>query len=163
MIKQLYILFLFTTLVSFGQEKKKHQDFNTMLKTLLSHTVKEVQPEDCNTNNITYLDARELQEYNVSHLNNAIWCGYNNFKIKKLKDIDKNSKIVVYCTVGYRSEKVTEKLEKAGFTNVSNLYGGIFAWVHANKKVYNKKGETKNIHTYDKNWSTWLKTGQGIY
>ena len=54
-----------------------------MLKTLLSHTVKEVQPEDCNTNNITYLDARELQEYNVSHLNNAIWCGYNNFKIKK--------------------------------------------------------------------------------
>jgi len=32
----------------------------------------------------------------------------------------------VYCSLGIRSEVIAKKLKKAGYTNVFNLYGGIF-------------------------------------
>ena len=75
------------------------------------------------------LDAREEKEFKVSHLKNAICVGYDNFKLKetleKLPE-DKNTKIVVYCSLGIRSETVAHKLIEAGYTNIYNLYGGIF-------------------------------------
>lgn len=39
--------------------------------------------------------------------------------------IDKNSKISVLCNSGRRSAIATQMLQKAGFTNVVNLKGGI--------------------------------------
>ncbi len=68
-----------------------------------------------------------------------------------LKNLDKDKPVVVYCSVGYRSEKIAEKLEKEGFTQVYNLYGGIFEWVNQDNPVYNEKGKTNNIHPY-----SWL-------
>lgn len=163
-MKQFLIgLFLLTSFLVSGQQKVANKKFDTMLNTLLSHTVTEVTPADCKSDNIVYLDAREKEEYEVSHINDAQWAGYSTFKVKRLKKLPKDSKIVVYCTVGYRSEKVTEKLEKAGFTNVSNLYGGIFEWVHAGNKVYNNSGITEDIHTYDSDWAQWLNTGNKIF
>jgi rhodanese-related sulfurtransferase len=47
--------------------------------------------------------------------------------------------------VGYRSEKVTEKLQKAGFTQVSNLYGGIFEWVNQGYPIVNQSGATSDV------------------
>jgi len=97
----------------------ENKSFNVMLKTLLSHNVKElgVKEESIDSNTL-FLDAREYLEYNVSHLKNSVWVGYNDFEISRVKNIAKNKKIVVYCSVGYRSEKITEKLIKAGYTNI---------------------------------------------
>lgn len=151
-------LLLGVTLVA--QEKTSNPKFDKMLKSLLTHTVTEVLPKDiANDKNIVYLDAREKKEYKVSHIDSATWVGFNTFKLKRVKHIPKDQKIVVYCTVGYRSEKIAEKLIQAGFTDVSNLYGGIFEWVHQNKTVANKNGTTQEIHTYDKEWGQWLEKG----
>ena len=148
-----------------GQKKVSNDAFDTMLHSLLQHSVPEVLPEDCNTyNEIIYLDARENKEYQVSHIQNAEWIGYDSFTLKNVKHIPKDKKIVVYCTVGFRSEKVAEKLIKAGYTNVANLYGGIFEWMHTDNKVMNDS-ITKDVHTYNKEWSQWLAkdTGNKIY
>ena len=51
----------------------------------------------------------------------------------------KKTPTIVYCTIGARSETIGEKLKKNGFTNVYNLYGGIFEWKNADFKVLNKK------------------------
>ncbi|MGY6647763.1 rhodanese-like domain-containing protein [Wenyingzhuangia sp. IMCC45574] len=154
---------LFTILLSISvsaQHKTNNPKFDKMLNGLLSHTVKEVTPEDvCNNKEIIYLDAREKKEFKVSHIKNATWVGFNTFKLKKVKDIPKDKKIVVYCTVGYRSEKIAEQLIKAGYKDVSNLYGGIFEWVHKNQEVINKKGTTQEVHTYDSEWGQWLEKG----
>ena len=56
--------------------------------------------------------------------------GLKNLLKYKVEDIARESTIVVYCSVGYRSEKIAEELDKLGFTNVSNLYGGIFEWIN---------------------------------
>ncbi|MBL0331457.1 MAG: rhodanese-like domain-containing protein [Chlorobi bacterium] len=110
------------------------------------------------------LDSREKKEYDVSHLKNSIWVGYSDFNLERLKGIDKSSKIVVYCSVGYRSEKISEKLLSNNYTNVSNLYGGIFEWVNNNSPIYDLNNKsTKKIHAYDHIWGLWLKKGEKIF
>lgn len=163
MNKIIYILLFLISVTLNGQQNSEEQGFKSMLNSLLSHTVKAITPEDCNETNIVFLDTRAQEEYKVSHIDNALFIDYNSFKIKHLKNFEKNTKIVVYCTVGYRSEKIGEKLQNAGFTNVSNLYGGIFAWAKAGKTLYNANGKTNNIHTYNKDWAKWLTTGNAVY
>ncbi|WP_295986776.1 rhodanese-like domain-containing protein [uncultured Algibacter sp.] len=116
--------------------------------------------------NIILLDSREEKEFKTSHLKNAIYVGYDFFNLdsvqSKLKN--KNSKIVVYCSLGVRSEDVAEKLKKAGYSNVYNLYGGIFEWKNNDLEVLNlNEKPTDSIHIYSKAWSKWLKKGVKVY
>ncbi|MEP3838042.1 MAG: rhodanese-like domain-containing protein [Algibacter sp.] len=116
--------------------------------------------------NVVLLDSRELKEYETSHLKNAIHVGYDHFEINKVKEIipDKNVEIVVYCSVGIRSESIGDSLKKAGYTHVQNLYGGIFEWKSNDFPVYNSiEKETDSIHTFNKVWSKWLKKGIKVY
>jgi len=139
--------------------------YNLTLKTLLSHSVPEVTvPQVKDMKDVLLLDARELNEYKVSHIKNARFVGYDQFEVDKIKSVDKNQKIVVYCSVGYRSEKISEKLKQAGFADVSNLYGGIFEWVNQGNPVVDEKGKvTENIHAYSKTWGVWLDKGVKVY
>ena len=71
---------------------------------------------------------------------------------------------MVYCSLGIRSEDVAEKLKKAGYTNVLNLYGGIFEWKNNDFTIYDsEEKETENVHTFDEAWSKWLTKGIKIY
>ena len=111
-------------------------------------------------------DAREPQEYAVSHLKNAISVGYNTFNIEMIETgfTDKNQMIVVYCSVGIRSETIGEKLHKAGYKNIYNLYGGIFEWKNNGFQIFDSNGkETDNVHVFSKAWGKWLTKGIKIY
>jgi rhodanese-related sulfurtransferase len=113
------------------------------------------------------LDAREEKEYNISHIKDALFVGYNDFKIQetlKKLPIDRNTKIVVYCSLGIRSEKIANKLFKEGYMNVYNLYGGIFEWKNAGFQVIDALGNaTEKVHTFNEDWSKWLKKGEKVY
>ncbi|MEJ2113086.1 MAG: rhodanese-like domain-containing protein [Flavobacteriaceae bacterium] len=111
------------------------------------------------------IDAREVEEYNVSHIKNAFSVGYDSFDLKKvIENIkDKNQLIVVYCSLGIRSEKIAVQIKNSGYTNVYNLYGGIFEWKNVGFPIYNKEGETNKIHGFSKEWSVWLKKGECVY
>jgi rhodanese-related sulfurtransferase len=159
----LFILLLLTATNSQGQVENRA--FNLTLQALLSHNVKEITvTELTKQKKVTLLDARSSAEYAVSHLENALLVGYDDFNIEKVKDLDKKTPIVVYCSVGYRSEKVAEKLKQAGFTNVSNLYGGIFEWINQGYTVVDSdEKETNNVHAYNKTWGIWLSRGNKVY
>ena len=162
----LYIILPTFMSIGFAQSEVKVQDqkFDKKLQRLLKHDVNEVVPSDVNgESDIVFLDARELKEYETSHIDNAKWIGYKDFELNRVEKIPKDKKIVVYCSVGYRSEKIAEKLEKDGYTNVSNLYGGIFEWKNEGNSVQNKKGQTEDVHTFNKNWSKWLLEGNAVY
>lgn len=119
-----------------------------------------------NIENIVLLDTRKIQEYNISHLKNAIWVGYESFKQKYVssKFPDKNTPLIVYCSIGVRSEDIGEKLKKAGYTNVKNLYGGIFGWKNQKGSIYNNKGiETDSIHAFNKQWGKLVTNGVKVY
>ncbi|MEP2776092.1 MAG: rhodanese-like domain-containing protein [Luteolibacter sp.] len=103
------------------------------------------------------LDTRQPEEYQVSHLPGAYWVGFKNFEAQNLPKIEKDSSIIVYCSVGYRSEKIGEKLKAAGYTHVRNLYGGIFAWANEGLALEDREGKTtKTVHGYDRKWAKLL-------
>lgn len=115
---------------------------------------------------VILLDARETEEYNVSHLEDAIHIGYDDFDINSVTKqiIDKSAVIVVYCSLGVRSEDIGEQLKKAGYTNIFNLYGGIFEWKNKGYSVYNSEEKlTEDVHAFSKAWSKWLLKGNKIY
>ena len=69
--------------------------------------------------------------------------------------------IILYCSIGYRSEKIGEQLKERGFTEVYNLYGSIFEWVNQDKPIVDESGEeTKKIYTYSWMWSKWMMNSE---
>lgn len=110
------------------------------------------------------LDAREKREYAVSHLPKARWIGYADFDLSRVANVPRDVPIVVYCSVGYRSEKIGEKLKAAGFANVRNLYGSLFEWVNQGNPVVDSTGKpTRRVHAYSRTWGIWLNRGEKIY
>lgn len=159
------LLFPFTlfTFTASGQVKSKA--YNTLLSTLLSHSVTEISVQEASQVDSTavFLDAREPEEYRVSKIKNAKPVGYDHFDIETVMDLPKDSEIIVYCSVGYRSEKIAEKLIEAGYSNVSNLYGGVFEWKNQGHDVYDTTGITENTHAFNLVWGVWLSEGEKVY
>ena len=139
--------------------------YDIMLQGLLSHSVKEVSVSDIkDKKDVIFVDARERKEFDVSDIKGAILVGYDSLDLSALDKIDKSKEVVVYCSVGYRSEKVSEKLENIGFKNVSNLYGGIFEWKNQEQPIVTPKKEpTEEVHAYSKVWGIWLNKGKKVY
>ncbi len=114
---------------------------------------------------IILLDTREQKEFDVSHIPSATFVGYNTFSSEAVVEQipNKDAQVVVYCSLGVRSEQIGEKLKKAGFTDVHNLYGGIFEWKNHDYPVTDTSGEeTENVHIYSKAWGKWLKKGTKV-
>ena len=116
-------------------------------------------------NKVVILDSRELVEFKVSHIEGAILVGYNHFRLSSLPDsIDKKTPIVVYCTLGVRSEVIANQLIENGYTDVKNLYGGISEWKNKDYIVIDSiQRMTENIHVYSKKWGKWLTKGNPIF
>lgn len=146
----------------FGQVRNKA--FKTMLGGLLAHSVPEIDVQAAaEMSNALFLDARERVEYDVSHITGAHHVGYNQFDLNALEHLPRNTPVIVYCSVGYRSEKIAEKLLSNGFSNVYNLYGGIFEWVNQGRPVMCESGTTDRVHAFDKTWGVWLAKGTRVY
>jgi len=159
---------LFTAFILFSanafSQTTINQKFDEMLELLLSNSVPQITVDELEQmNGACLLDAREWEEYEVSHIKGAQYIGYEKLNKETLKNIPKEQTIVLYCSVGYRSEKVGEQLQKMGYTNVYNLYGSIFEWVNQGNSVVNENGTTTRVHTYNKRWSKWLERGTAIY
>lgn len=164
-IKNLILCAAASVLPAGAEAQVQSRAFRAMLRTLLSHSVPETTvPKAAAGEGIVFLDARAWREYEVSHLAGAMFAGYDDFDLARVANVPKNAPIVVYCSVGYRSEKVAEKLKAAGFTNVSNLVGGIFEWVNQGHPVVDLSGQpTENVHAYDRVWGIWLRKGKAVY
>lgn len=143
----------------------KSNSFGLALKLMLSSKTPTVTVDEAvQLRNTVFLDSREAVEYNVSHLPNARFAGYNNFEVDQIDIKDKSTPIVVYCSVGKRSEDVTMKLIKAGYSNVQNLYGGIFEWINSGYAVYNNANVAVNmVHAYNKVWGIWVHGVTKVY
>ena len=160
-------LLLFTlgsvSLVACGQ-----RSFDQKLEGMYQHTVPLIKPATLDSlqqqHSVVLLDTRTPEEYAVSHLSNARFVDYDGFEVSDVSDVDKDAEVVVYCAVGYRSERVGEALQEAGYRHVRNLYGGIFAWKNDGREVVNRQGQpTDSVHTYNRNWSKWLKRGTKVW
>ncbi len=133
--------------------------FDKKISGLINFTVPTIGVTELRNihNEVFIFDTRKREEYEVSHIPGAKYLGYHDFEASRLKEVPKDAPIILYCSIGYRSEKIGEKLQALGFTNVSNLYGSIFEWANQGYPlVDNNETPTNKIHTYSKNWSKWV-------
>lgn len=132
--------------------------FDKKVDSYLSYTapVMDVKNAYYKKSSYVFLDAREKDEYNVSHIEGAQNVGYDNFTLENIRHLSKDTPIIVYCSIGYRSEKIATKLRKAGYTRVYNMYGSIFEWVNQGYPIISSSGKVKKVHTYNQQWSKWV-------
>ncbi len=108
---------------------------------------------------VVIFDVREVGEYNVSHIANAIQVAPNIWHspfMRKYAASLKGKTVVFYCSVGVRSSKlaryVQEAVKKAGATSVLNLQYGIFGWHNEKRALINNDKATDVVHPYNKHW-----------
>ena len=120
------------------------------------------------------LDVRSPEEYAVSHIAGAVRVdaladALDTLRGLAVKDrgakgggdgadrIDRGREIVVYCAVGFRSAVLAKELQEAGYSNVRNLRGALFAWANSGRPVVRNGRRVEEVHPYDKNWGKLLR------
>ena len=154
---------LISALSACGQksyEEKLASLYNYSVPLMTPQTLDSLQEQSP----VTLLDIRSPEEFEVSHLREARFVDYDAFEISQLQDVSKEDTVVLYCSVGYRSERIGVQLQKAGYQHVYNLYGGIFQWKNEGKEVFTPQNQpTDSVHTYNRSWSKWLEKGVKVY
>jgi len=122
------------------------------------------------------LDARSEAEYAVSHVQGAKHLKAISFDAILLQSrfaiahlgvrsaitpqqqgaIAHVPKIVVYCSIGYRSAKVAQQLQQTRFYDVFNLEGGIFQWANEQRPLFKDGQSTQLVHPYNSAWGKLL-------
>lgn len=102
------------------------------------------------------LDIRTPEEYAVSHLRDAIHIDPETYDFATLDTLPRDTPIVAYCSVGYRSSEAASRLMDAGFTNVMNLEGSIFRWANEGRPVYLADRRVHEVHPYNAAWGRLL-------
>ena len=106
---------------------------------------------------VVFLDCRDAEERAVSAIPGAV---------SEYED-GKETIVICYCTIGYRSQKKVQELKKRNpDVKAYNLSGSIVAWTHdprAPALVDPKTGkETKRVHTYGKTWALQRKDYEAV-
>ncbi|MFK7796467.1 MAG: rhodanese-like domain-containing protein [Aureispira sp.] len=163
---KILLLFLFIILlvlgVGFGARWYKAltaATYKDLLTALYEDSVPRLHVHEIDAlDEFVILDTRLPSEYEVSHLQGALLVNYQAPDWQAVEGINKEQKILVYCSIGYRSERVGEELLERGFKQVYNLHGGIFEWVNEGQLVVDNQGQTvQAIHGYGPRWGKWIK------
>jgi rhodanese-related sulfurtransferase len=73
------------------------------------------------------LDVREPWEFQTCHIAGSVPIPMNSIPAR-LQELEEEAPIVCICHHGARSMSVAAFLERNGFTQVTNLTGGVHAW-----------------------------------
>ncbi|NOX98855.1 MAG: rhodanese-like domain-containing protein [Verrucomicrobia bacterium] len=118
------------------------------------------------------IDSRTPGEFKISHLEGAQNLQTTNDVQTYLATLSAPpERIVVYCSVGYRSADLATKIQQAKITQtpIQNLLGSIFSWANEGRPLFtqNSKPPTQNspaprespttkVHPFDKKWGKLL-------
>lgn len=147
----------------------KEKAYHSQLKLLYKHSVPLITADSlaghlAGEDPLLVLDSRSPAEWQVSRLAGARLVDYEGFTPKVLQDISPQQPLAVYCTIGYRSEKIAQQLKEAGFKQVYNLFGGIIEWKNKGYAVVDSAGiPTDRVHTYDRYWGIYLTNGKQVH
>lgn len=82
-------------------------------------------------NNAVVLDVRTPQEVadGVIECNEVHYDFYDSDFRDRIKTLDHDAPVFVYCAVGGRSGQAMDFMQREGFSEIYNLDGGIRAWI----------------------------------
>jgi rhodanese-related sulfurtransferase len=79
---------------------------------------------------LTIVDVRSTKEYLSGHLPNAVSIPYEQIPYR-YKELDPETKTVVYCRIGVISVLAARELSNLGFSDLINVTDGFSAWKYA--------------------------------
>lgn len=98
-----------------------------MVGTPLEISVQDLKEALDSGGDLVVLDVREPWELDVARLDGTLDIPMNEVP-DRLDELPKDKPIAVLCRSGARSLKVTNYLRANGFSEVSNIAGGILGW-----------------------------------
>ncbi len=109
---------------------------------------------------VLLIDVRDTEEFAQSHLKGAVSMPKQT-ALQKVALLPKTTKIIVYCSVGYRSAQIVQDLLKLGYSQTKNLDGSIFAWANEDRPIFradppNEK-PASTVHPFSRSWGKLLK------
>lgn len=80
--------------------------------------------------NAIFLDVRTQEEYDQGHLPGAVCLPVETLMDGDLSILlpDKHAPLVLYCRTGHRSAEAAQVLSELGYTDITDLAGGLLAW-----------------------------------
>ena len=102
------------------------------------------------------LDVRTPEEFRVSHLRGAIQVDPSSQAADLMPVINSGRPVVTYCSVGYRSSAVADRLVKAGVPQVHNLEGSIFQWANEGRALEADGKVVAKVHPYNSTYGKML-------
>lgn len=103
------------------------------------------------------IDVRAEAEFKVSHLRGAVRAETEKALVAALAKREEGQAVVLYCSVGYRSAAMAERLRVLGHEDVSNLEGSLFEWANRGLPLYRGKKRVEVVHPYDEDWGRLLE------
>ena len=162
---------IFTVAVS-AAASGSSEDYDEYLEGLYRNTVETIEPNELaamleSGREIVMLDTRTEAERAVSYIEGSKFIDFDMFSLDEIDKIDKDSIIITYCAVGYRSERIGQKLLEAGYSDVRHLYGGIIEWQNDGQALTrgptHPNTESTVIHGYAPKWGRYVASGAVIY
>jgi rhodanese-related sulfurtransferase len=102
------------------------------------------------------LDVRTPAEYAVSHLPGAQRIDPDARITQTLDQLPPDRPIVTYCSVGYRSAELAQRLIAAGRRNIYNMEGSIFQWANEGRPLERDGKPVDTVHPYNDSWGKML-------
>ena len=90
-------------------------------------TVEELKARIESGSPFVLLDVRERFEWDIARLDGARLIPLGELH-SRMSELDSADEIVIHCKSGVRSAKALRQLQKAGFSKLYNVDGGILAW-----------------------------------
>lgn len=125
-MKKIFFLVFVSFLLSFLSCKEK--ETSSVIKIVTPQEVYDAVHTNSDAS-MQLVDVRTEKEYGASHIKDAqnICVTTSDFQ-DKVKTLDKNKPVYLYCKSGARSAKAAKILTDMGFTKVYDLQGGITNW-----------------------------------
>lgn len=152
-------VFIFTLLIIYKVSTTRRFIYSVLVEVIVPKRIKNVPCDSSiSANDYLILDARSLEEFQVSHLPNAVWIGDDSLAVQRANfDVGKREPhYLIYCSIGYRSQLIGKQLQDSLGFAIVNLTGGIFSWNQNGFPLEDSlNNATKNVAPYSFFWGLW--------
>lgn len=110
------------------------------------------------------LDARNKEEFDISHISSAKRAGYDDFSVERIWMVDRKARVIVYSAAGERANTVAQYLKLMGFLDIQILEGSLIGWKNAGHEVVdNNNQKTERVHVGKKQNMKLLTSGKVVF
>ena len=127
--------------------------------------IKETAPADIaeafknDSTQFVIVDVRTEKEREVSMIPGAL----TQKEFESNRDEFEDKRVIVHCTIGFRSGMYVKKLKDDGF-EAENMIGSLLLWTHEGLPLEDQDEQsTKKVHVFGKQWNLVAEGYEGVW